>query len=381
MTTAAIKWTQVGSLGWLLVLVALFTRSECRPQSGQDVGTNVESPKPKVTYMPYYGALKGQSLEITELPNGTVITKVVKTPITNQTTTEDTIDVTELENPPLPTKYERNESDDFSRNVKTIQTNAHKIVKLQEIAKTKGNLTENQENLYKENMDSLSKAAEELAKIQEESYPIDLEGREALSAWFERKANNKKEKDKKKDEDKRKKEDEDKKKKDEEDRKRKEEEVKKKKEEEERHKKEEEKKRKEQEEKKRQEEEKRRKEEEERKKEEEKRKGEREEESDDDEDGVAVNLPPDDASVAEAKPVGLAVAGDGGVASSKPVGTAVVGPGGLAIARPIGTAIAGVSPDQALLPIYGINSAASKPTNNSNSDFLSRLIDKYHRTH
>ncbi|VEN64565.1 unnamed protein product [Callosobruchus maculatus] len=265
--------------------------------------------------MPYYGALKGQSLEITELPNGTVITKVVKTPVTNDTTTEDTIDVTELENPPLPTKYERNESDDFSRNVKTIQTNAHKIVKLQEVAKAKGNLTEKEESLYKENMDSLSKAAEELAKIQEESYPIDLEGREALSAWFERKANNKKEKDKKKDDDKKKKEDEDKKKKEEEDRKRKEEEAKKKKEEEERHRKEEEKKRKEQEGKKRQEEEKRRKEEEERrkeeerKKEEEKRKGEREEESDDDEDGVAVNLPPDDASVAEAKPVGLAVAG------------------------------------------------------------------------
>ncbi|CAH1980116.1 unnamed protein product [Acanthoscelides obtectus] len=326
--------------------------------------------------MPYYGALRGQSLEITELPNGTVITRVVKTPIDESTSEEDIIDVTELEYPPLPTKYERNDSDDFSRNIKNIQNNAHKIVKLQEIAKEKGNLTENEKSLYKENMESLSKAAEELAKIQEQSYPIDLEGREALSAWFERKANNKKDK-----EDKKKKEDEDKRKKDEEDRKKKDEEVKRKKEEEERHRKEEEKKRKEQEERKRQEEEKKRKEEEERRKEEEKRKAEREEESDDEEDSVAVNLPPDDASVAEAKPVGLAVAGDGGVASSKPVGTAVVGPGGLAIARPIGTAIAGVSPDQALLPVYGINSGASKPTNNTNSDFLSRLIDKYHRTH
>lgn len=58
--------------------------------------------------------------------------------------------------------------------------------------------------------------------------------------------------------------------------------------------------------------------------------------------GVCVGLPPDNASVAEAKPVGLAVAGPGGVASSKPVGTAVVGPYGLAVAKPVATAIAGV---------------------------------------
>ncbi|KAG5678114.1 hypothetical protein PVAND_007814 [Polypedilum vanderplanki] len=52
----------------------------------------------------------------------------------------------------------------------------------------------------------------------------------------------------------------------------------------------------------------------------------------------------EESSVAEAKPVGLAIAGIGGVASSKPVGTAVVGPGGLAVARPVATAIAGLKP-------------------------------------
>lgn len=44
-------------------------------------------------------------------------------------------------------------------------------------------------------------------------------------------------------------------------------------------------------------------------------------------DSVQVNSPSKDASVAEAKPVGLAIAGVGGVASSKPSATAVVGPG------------------------------------------------------
>jgi hypothetical protein len=61
-----------------------------------------------------------------------------------------------------------------------------------------------------------------------------------------------------------------------------------------------------------------------------------------DESGVCVGSPPDNASVAEAKPVGLAVAGPGGVAASKPVGAAISGPGGLSVARPVATAIAGV---------------------------------------
>lgn len=72
-----------------------------------------------------------------------------------------------------------------------------------------------------------------------------------------------------------------------------------------------------------------------------------------DNESVAINLPPPDASVAEAKPVGLAIAGIGGVAASKPIATAVVGPGGLAIARPVATAIAGVAPEDAVIPLSG----------------------------
>lgn len=70
-------------------------------------------------------------------------------------------------------------------------------------------------------------------------------------------------------------------------------------------------------------------------------------------ESVSVNLPPDNASVAEAKPVGLAIAGTGGVASSKPVATAVVGPGGLALAKPVATAIAGIPGAEALVGVSG----------------------------
>jgi hypothetical protein len=74
-------------------------------------------------------------------------------------------------------------------------------------------------------------------------------------------------------------------------------------------------------------------------------------------DSVTIKPPPDNASIAEAKPVALAIAGVGGVASSRPTATAIVGPGGLAIARPVATSIAGVggsgSPPIVISPAHG----------------------------
>lgn len=70
-------------------------------------------------------------------------------------------------------------------------------------------------------------------------------------------------------------------------------------------------------------------------------------------ESVSVSLPADNVSLAEAKPIGLAIAGIGGEASSKPVATAVVGPGGLAIAKPVATAIAGVPGAEALVGVVG----------------------------
>ncbi|XP_036337331.1 uncharacterized protein LOC118747388 [Rhagoletis pomonella] len=64
-------------------------------------------------------------------------------------------------------------------------------------------------------------------------------------------------------------------------------------------------------------------------------------------DTVAVTAPKKDASVAEAKPVGLSIAGEGGVASSKPNAVALSGRNGLAVAAPKATAIAGVSAEEA----------------------------------
>ncbi|XP_073841178.1 uncharacterized protein [Musca autumnalis] len=64
-------------------------------------------------------------------------------------------------------------------------------------------------------------------------------------------------------------------------------------------------------------------------------------------DSVAVGPPKKDASVAEAKPVGVSIVGEGGVASSKPNAVALSGRNGLAVSAPKATAIAGVSPEEA----------------------------------
>jgi len=64
-------------------------------------------------------------------------------------------------------------------------------------------------------------------------------------------------------------------------------------------------------------------------------------------DSIAITAPKKDASVAEAKPVGLSIAGEGGVASSKPNAVALSGRNGLAVSSPKATAIAGVTPEEA----------------------------------
>ncbi|CAH1117928.1 unnamed protein product [Phaedon cochleariae] len=322
----------------------------------------------KITILPFYGGAKGQSLQIIETPDGQLTTNIIKSPETPLEPPENAIDPSELENPSLPSKEER---DDFGSSLRKIQKNTKKVVELQEIVEKNGKLTPEQDTLYKKTMEELTQAVENLKLLQEETNPPELENREGLSAWFERKTSNKNKANKKKEE-------EEKKKKEEEEKKKKEEVKRKEQQEQDKRREEEEKKRREEEEKKKLEEIKRKQEGE--KPEE----GEIEEEGDSD-DTVGVNLPPADASVAEAKPVGLAVAGEGGVAVSKPLATAVVGRGGMAIARPIGTALAGVDPEQDLVPIYAENYVfAGKPkpssgNKDSASEYLNRLISKYHQ--
>lgn len=66
-------------------------------------------------------------------------------------------------------------------------------------------------------------------------------------------------------------------------------------------------------------------------------------------DSVAIKPPPENASVAEAKPVAISIAGEGGVASAQPAAQAIVGPGGLAVSRPVATAIAGIAGAESLV--------------------------------
>lgn len=187
------------------------------------------------------------------MPDGTVFTSIIKTPPKKHHASTEEPEVTELENPPLPSKQDI----DFGSNLKNIHETAINIIKLQEIAKKNGQLSAEQEETYQKNIEELNTSARNLAELQQQEDEFS-ENREGLTEWFERKKSTKKDKDKKK---------------------------------------------KEEEEKKKEEEDKKRKEEE---KEEEEETDEENEET----DGIAIGLPPPDASVAEAKPVGLAVAGN-----------------------------------------------------------------------
>jgi len=331
----------------------------------------------KVSYLPFYGGAKGQVLQVTENADGTIQTMVIDKPnIVDSNNQELSIpDVEHVEHPELPNRNDRNSrrninqspKTNYERNLSAIQNSALNILNLQETAKRAGGrLSSDEEETYKRYMQTISDSADSITQIFSKDLQDDNvhnRAAEGLSAWFARKKNSSSSAKKKEEEEKRKKEEEAKRKKEEEERK-------KKKEEEDRKRKKEE-------------EDKKKKEEEDRKKKEEEEKKKIENENEDD-DTIAVDLPSDEASVAEAKPIGLAVAGIGGVASSKPVATAVVGPGGLAIARPVGTAIAGVSPDQALVPIYaeGIVSPGKKDEKKQihSTEYISKIISKYHQT-
>lgn len=210
----------------------------------------------KITLLPYYGGAKGHTLQIAEMPNGKVTTTIIKTPTTTESTTieqeeETTTQLIEIEYPQLPTKH------DYSANLKNIHQNALNIIKLQEQQKTQGSLTETEQQIFKESVDSLHESSDNLARLQEHDDDYEDDSGGTLESWFERKKNNKVNKEQNKNSEKNK----------------------------------------------------------------EgngnssnnnnnKESGQKEEEEGDGEDGIAINLPPEDASVAEAKPVGLAIAGE-----------------------------------------------------------------------
>lgn len=199
----------------------------------------------KVTLLDYYGGAKGNTLQVLEMPDGRTVTNIIRTNST-QNSLEEVTDAApeEIENPDLPQNSIQKNDSDYSESISNIHKTAINIIRLQEAAKNRGGLSEEEQKVYEENLDSLNLSAQNLAAVQEESDYQDSYSGGTLQSWFDRKKANKV------------------------------------------------------------------------KKEEEKKQGGNKgneevdkDETDENEDGVAINLPPEDASVAEAKPVGLAVAG------------------------------------------------------------------------
>lgn len=262
----------------------------------------------KITLLPFYGGAKGQTLQITENLDGTVSTEVLQGqfPAIEPEGEEEEEAVEVVENPVLPVRRES----DYGQNIKNIHRSALNIIRLQEAAKNKG-LNQEEEAAYKEYMDSLNQSAHNLAKIYEgDEDGSDAHTRAGLSGWFARKKPTtppkKENKDKDKDKDK-KKEEENKKKQvqtSQEEMKKKEEEAKKKAAEEAKKKAEEAKKKADADAKRKAEEEAKKKLEEENKK---KQEQEQQQQQQVEEDEETPQQP--ETSVAEAKPVGLAVAG------------------------------------------------------------------------
>ncbi|XP_055527047.1 uncharacterized protein LOC129719681 [Wyeomyia smithii] len=269
------------------------TRILFRPQASAEHRTTSD-----VLKLPFYGGARGQILEIRKNSDGTVVSKILR---------GDDEDM-ELKVHQIVDELKQNEDilaedDDiqaadqsFGDYLLNIQKAAASLVTLQEQVKKTGKLSSDQKKVYADNLEKLGVAAQKLAHIQQQD-----DDHDAIKFLFDSQF-------------------------DQTDQKKKNTHKitnfpgYKGKEEEQSHK----------------------------KKEEEDNVGEEDgnSNSQNDSDSVQVHSPEKEASIAEAKPVGLAIAGEGGVASSKPVATAVVGDGGLAVARPVATAIAGIKPSE-----------------------------------
>lgn len=174
----------------------------------------------KISYIPFYGSAKGNTLKVIEAPDGTVTSQIIKTD--------------EVKQP------------QFKQEINSIQRNAQTIVELQEKAQKNGELNNEEQTKYNQNLDQLNISVKNLAEFQtaqvdDTESEFDGSAKTNLQSWF----NLKKEKffAKQSEENK------------------------------------------------------------------EEEQGNGNEEGNTGDDGVAIDLPPDNAAVAEAKPVGLAVAG------------------------------------------------------------------------
>ncbi|XP_053663640.1 uncharacterized protein LOC128712792 [Anopheles marshallii] len=258
-----------------------------------------------VLKLPFYGGARGQILEIRKNSDGTVVSKILRGDDEDME-----LKVQQVADEPTPVKQLSNEqtleaSDEdlkgtdqsFGDYLLKIQNAAASLVSLQETVKKTGKLSPDQRRVYTDNLEKLGVAAQKLAHIQQADDDQDairfLFDLSALTANYETTSSGDSQKKKVsgskitsfpgyKGK------------------------------------------------------------EENKKKEEEENVGEDSSSG----DSVQVETQEKESSIAEAKPVGLAIAGEGGVASSKPVATAVVGDGGLAVARPVATAIAGIKPSE-----------------------------------
>ncbi|XP_049298534.1 uncharacterized protein LOC125771680 isoform X2 [Anopheles funestus] len=251
-----------------------------------------------VLKLPFYGGARGQILEIRKNSDGTVVSKILRGDDEDME-----LKVQQVADEPSPVKQVSNEqtldtSDEdlkgadqsFGDYLLKIQNAAASLVSLQETVKKTGKLSTDQRKVYTDNLEKLGVAAQKLAHIQQAD-----DDQDAIRFLFDSNYETTSSGDAQK-----------------------------------------------------------------KKtsgnkitsfpgykgKEDSKKKEEEENVGEDSGDSVQVETQEKESSIAEAKPVGLAIAGEGGVASSKPVATAVVGDGGLAVARPVATAIAGIKPSE-----------------------------------
>lgn len=121
--------------------------------------------------LPYYGGAQGQILEIRQRKDGTIFSRILTNDAKEEIIKEEGIDLEKFQRAsttvkPEPTTTASSENS-FEKNLLSIQRAAAELVTLQELFKTNGNLTKEEQSQYAASLEKLGVSAQKLAQIQQ----------------------------------------------------------------------------------------------------------------------------------------------------------------------------------------------------------------------
>lgn len=124
-----------------------------------------------VIELPYYGGAKGQVLQIKTSPDGSIVSEIVKQKMENHESNEYKPHLPIRVNSLLSSPTEIDKSS-FLNDLNSIKASAQKLVDLHQSVKHRGNLSNEEQKLYAENLEIIGNSAQKLIKVEKDEAKV-----------------------------------------------------------------------------------------------------------------------------------------------------------------------------------------------------------------